>query len=104
MTRDCIDGHVHEPFIAQDQGTSTKGVKMRNVSMYHANVTLTSSDAAYVIITNLTCFASMSGCLIVIGLYLMYPDIRTTARKLLVCLSFANFVQCVAGLLQVHRL
>ncbi|KAK7100914.1 G-protein coupled receptor 157-like [Littorina saxatilis] len=73
---------------------------MRNVSMYPTNLTLTSLDAAYIITTNLTCVTSICGCLSIIGLYLMYPDIRTTARKLLVCLSVANFIQCVAGLLQ----
>ncbi|KAK7492955.1 hypothetical protein BaRGS_00015902 [Batillaria attramentaria] len=73
---------------------------MRNVSAYHANVTLTSLDAAFVIITNLTCIASMAGCLVVTGLYLMYPDVRTTSRKLLLHLSAANFIQCISGLLQ----
>jgi hypothetical protein len=69
--------------------------------MYHANVTLTSLDAAYVIVTNLTCLASLCGCMVVMSLYLMYPDIRTTARKLVVCLSCANFLQCITGILQV---
>lgn len=73
---------------------------MRNLTLYHANVTLTSLDAAYVIITNLTCIVSICGCLITCMLYLMYPDIRTTARKLLVCLSVANFIQNIAGILQ----
>lgn len=73
---------------------------MRNVSMYHANVTLTSLDASFVILTNLTCMTSMCGSLVVLGLYLTYPDVRTTSRKLLVHLSAANFIQCVAGLMQ----
>ncbi|KAL8597857.1 hypothetical protein ACOMHN_061390 [Nucella lapillus] len=73
---------------------------MRNMTLYHANVNLTSLDAAYVLISNLTCIASISGCLLTTLLYLMHPDIRTTARKLLVCLGVANFIQNIAGILQ----
>ncbi|XP_076462329.1 G-protein coupled receptor 157-like [Babylonia areolata] len=73
---------------------------MRNLTLYHANVTLTPLDAAYVIISNMTCMASICGCLVTVLLYLMYPDIRTTARKLLLCLSVANFLQSISGILQ----
>lgn len=73
---------------------------MRDITVYHANVTLTSMDAAYVIVTNMTCMGSMCGCVVMVGSYLMYPDIRTTARTLVVLLGCANFLQCVAGVLQ----
>ena len=71
--------------------------------MYHANVSLTSLDAAYVITTNLTCLASMCGCIVVVILFCLYSEVRTTSRKLMVCLGCANFIQCIAGLLQVSQ-
>lgn len=67
-----------------------------------SNTTLTSLDLSYVILTNLTCFASMMSCLAIASFYLKYPDVRTTGRKLLLHLSAANFLQCLGSLLQVR--
>ncbi|XP_046548559.1 G-protein coupled receptor 157-like [Haliotis rubra] len=64
------------------------------------NATFTAVDAAYVIITNGVSVISIIGNLVIVGCYYMYHDIRTTGRKLLVCLSIANFIMCIAALLQ----
>ncbi|XP_050400402.2 G-protein coupled receptor 157 [Patella vulgata] len=62
---------------------------------------ITSSlDNAYVVLTNVTSFGSILASLAIISCYLLYKDIRSTGRKLLVCLSIANFFLGISGILQ----
>jgi len=37
-------------------------------------------------------FLSMVGCLLIIGTYVMYKDIRTPSRHIIVCISISDFI------------
>lgn len=61
---------------------------------------MTSLDLAFVMISNVTSFLSVSGSLAIISCYVTMKEIRTTSRLLLVFLSVANIIQGLATLLQ----
>ena len=73
---------------------------MSNFTVRAPHVDMTSLDAAYVIIANLTSFLSCSGSLVIIACYVSYRGIRTTSRLLLVYLSVADIILATSSLMQ----
>ncbi|XP_012943111.1 uncharacterized protein LOC101850750 [Aplysia californica] len=73
---------------------------VQNSSVYPVHENMTSLDLAFVMISNVTSFLSVSGSLAIISCYVTMKEIRTTSRLLLVFLSVANIIQGLATLLQ----
>ena len=65
------------------------------------NVTLTSTDYAYIAIVNVVSVLSLVCNLAVIGWYAVYKDIRTQSRRMFMFLCVANCLSNFGGILQV---
>lgn len=61
------------------------------------NNTIASNDLSQTIAILVTASLSVAGSTFIMVTYLIWPDLRTTARKLLVFLSIADFLNCMGN-------